>query len=119
MPWTMAAFTVSALSMVGIPPVAGFFSKWYLLLGGIDAGNWFFVATILLSSLLTAVYFFRVLEQVYAAPSRQESAPIKASDPPASMLLPTVILGAGVLVLGLLNTMIVSRILELVVAPLK
>ena len=119
MPWTMAAFTVAALSMVGIPPAAGFFSKWYLLLGGIDRGNWFFVATILLSSLLTAVYFFRVLEQVYAVHSREPSTPVIPSDPPASMLLPTVILGVGVLVLGLLNSVIVSRILEPVAAALK
>ena len=118
MPWTMAAFTVSALSMVGIPPAAGFFSKWYLLLGGIDRGNWVFVATILLSSLLTAVYFFRVLEQVYAGRS-EESAFTNVSDPPASMLFPTIVLGAGVLVLGLLNSIIVSRVLELVVAPLN
>jgi len=118
MPWTMAAFTVAALSMVGIPPAAGFFSKWYLLLGGIDRGNWFFVVTILLSSLLTAVYFFRVLEQVYAGRS-EESAFKNVSDPPASMLFPTIILGAGVLVLGLLNSIIVSRVLELVVAPLN
>ena len=119
MPWTMAAFTVAALSMIGIPPAAGFFSKWYLLLASIDSGNWVFVATILLSSLLTAVYFFRILEQAYAVHARAPSTPMIASDPPASMLLPTVILGAGVLVLGLLNSMIVSRILELVVAPLK
>lgn len=103
--------------MVGIPPAAGFFSKWYLLLGGIDRGNWFFVATILLSSLLAAVYFFRVLEQVYAGRSA-ESAFKNMSDPPASMLFPTVVLGAGVLVLGLLNSMIVSHILDVVVAPL-
>jgi multicomponent Na+:H+ antiporter subunit D len=119
MPWTMAAFTVSALSMIGVPPTAGFFSKWYLLLGGIDAGNWIFVATILFSSLLTAVYFFGVLEQIYAVRSQEENAPMRAADPPASMLFPTVFLGAGVLVLGLLNTVIVTRVLELIVAPLK
>jgi multicomponent Na+:H+ antiporter subunit D len=119
MPWTMAAFTVSALSMVGIPPAAGFFSKWYLLLGGIDAGNWIFVATILFSSLLTAVYFFRVLEQVYAVHSKEESAYKNVSDPPAGMLLPTVVLGAGVLVLGVINGLIVSGVLDLIVAPLQ
>jgi multicomponent Na+:H+ antiporter subunit D len=119
MPWTMAAFTISALSMIGVPPAAGFFSKWYLLLGGIDAGNWVFVATILLSTLLTAVYFFRVLEQVYAGHSEAENVSKDVCDPPASMLLPTVVLGAGVVVLGLLNTLIVTRILEPIVAPLK
>ncbi|HEU4344584.1 MAG TPA: monovalent cation/H+ antiporter subunit D family protein [Candidatus Binatia bacterium] len=119
MPWTMAAFTASALSMVGIPPAAGFFSKWYLLLGGIDAGNWIFVATILFSSLLTAVYFFRVLEQVYAAQTKDGSAYKNVSDPPAGMLLPTVVLGAGVLLLGVTNSLIVSGVLRLIVAPLQ
>lgn len=119
MPWTMAAFTVSALSMIGIPPAAGFFSKWYLLLGSVDAGNWIFVATIVLSSLLTAVYFFRVLEQIYLHDFSEENALTNNSDPPASMLFPTVTLGAGVLVLGLCNSIIVSRVLEVIVVPLK
>jgi len=119
MPWTMAAFTVAALSMVGIPPAAGFFSKWYLLLGSIDAGNWFFVAVILASSLLSAVYFFRVLEQVYASHTHEESAPTKASDPPPSMLLPTLLLGAGLLILGLFNSAIVTHILNIVALPLQ
>jgi multicomponent Na+:H+ antiporter subunit D len=119
MPWTMAAFTISALSMIGVPPAAGFFSKWYLLLGGIEAGNWFFVATILASTLLTAVYFFRVLERVYAGHSGEENVSKEVCDPPASMLIPTLVLGAGVVILGLLNSFIVARVLEPIAAPLK
>jgi NADH:ubiquinone oxidoreductase subunit 5 (subunit L)/multisubunit Na+/H+ antiporter MnhA subunit len=65
------------------------------------------------------VYFFRVLEQVYAGHSEAENVSKDVCDPPASMLLPTVVLGAGVVVLGLLNTLIVTRILEPIVAPLK
>lgn len=119
MPWTMAGFTMAALSMVGIPPAAGFFSKWYLLLGSIDSGNWFFVAVILASSLLTAVYFFRVLEQVYAVHADEESAPMKPSDAPPSMLLPTLLLGVGLLILGLFNSAIVTYILNIVALPLR
>ena len=62
MPITMAAFTVGAISMVGIPPTAGFFSKWYMVQAGIDDGQWAVAVIVLLSSLLTAVYLFRVLE---------------------------------------------------------
>lgn len=118
MPWTMAGFTIAALSMVGIPPAAGFFSKWYLLLASIAADNWVFVVVILSSSLLTAVYFFRLLEQIYARHPTGEHAAMEASDLPASMLLPTVVLGAALLILGLCNSAIVTHILELVATPL-
>jgi multicomponent Na+:H+ antiporter subunit D len=53
MPITMAAFTVTALSVIGIPPTCGFFSKWYLVLGAIDANRWFAAAILLISSLHT------------------------------------------------------------------
>lgn len=65
MPLTMGAFLLGALSMVGIPPTAGFFSKWYLILGAIEKNMWVYVAVIILSSLLNAIYFFRVIEQAY------------------------------------------------------
>jgi multicomponent Na+:H+ antiporter subunit D len=45
MPITMAAFTVTALSVIGIPPTCGFFSKWYLVLGAIDANRWLAMLT--------------------------------------------------------------------------
>ncbi len=117
MPWTMGAFTVAALSMIGIPPTAGFFSKWYLILGGIDKGNWVFVAVILASSLLSAVYFFRIMEKAYTTAPAADSAS-KASELPSEMLLPILVLAAGILLLGLFNAVIVTHVLELVVAPL-
>ncbi len=116
MPWMMGAFTIAAISMIGIPPLAGFFSKWYLVLGSIDAGNWVFVAVILVSSLLNAVYFFRVLDKAYFAAPEGAGKVIAAQDPPLSMLSPMVTLAAGVIVLGLINVTIVSNILRPVVA---
>ena len=119
MPWAMAAFTLSALSMIGVPPAAGFFSKWYLLLGSIERGNWFFVAVILLSSLLTAIYFVRILERAYAGQDHAQLAGHAVCDPPPSMLLPILILGAAVLLLGFVNGAIVSGLLASVAAPLR
>ena len=123
MPWTMAGFSVAALSMVGIPPAAGFFSKWYLVLGSLDAGNWVFVAVILFSSLLTAVYFFRMLEIVYTGVPTDEAGAGEAADsaaePSAQILVPILILAGGVLVLGLGNTVILHWILEPVAAFLR
>ena len=64
MPITMLAFTVGALGMCGLPPACGFISKWFLGLGTLEAGNFLFLAILLISSLLDVVYFFPIL---YAA----------------------------------------------------
>jgi len=136
MPWTMAAFTLAALSMVGLPPLAGFFSKWYLVLGGVDGGQWIFVAVILFSSLLNAVYFFRVLERTYLEqrdePGDPEPGPRavyegggvdtpsrsrKRFEPPLSMLVPTLILAVAILIAGLANGIIVDGVLRRALPP--
>lgn len=109
-PWTMVAFTLAAISMIGLPPLAGFFSKWYLAVGTVQNGDWLFLAVILISSLLNAVYFFRIIEKVYLTKSESGSTPAEA---PASMLIPTLVLGIALLVFGLANAWIVSIILPL------
>ena len=64
MPWTMAAFTVGAISMIGIPPTAGFISKWYILHGAFDSGHILAVVVVVISTLLNAGYFLPI---IYAA----------------------------------------------------
>ncbi len=61
MPWTMGAFTIGALSMIGIPPAAGFLSKWYLLMASYSAGSWFVITIIIISTLLNAAYFLPII----------------------------------------------------------
>lgn len=61
MPWTMAAFTIGALSMIGVPPTAGFVSKWYILAGAFQADNLVAVFTIIASTVLNAAYFLPIL----------------------------------------------------------
>jgi len=68
MPWTLGAFTVGALSMVGVPPLAGFVSKWYLLLGSITAEQYFVVAVIIVSTLLNAAYFVPIIYVAFFRP---------------------------------------------------
>ncbi len=58
MPFTMTAFTIASLSMIGIPPAAGFISKWYLVLGSIEAHQMPIVIVIMASTILNACYFF-------------------------------------------------------------
>lgn len=60
LPWTMGAFFVASLSMIGVPPTAGFISKWYLTLGSVEAGEMAFLAVLLASSVLNAAYFLPV-----------------------------------------------------------
>ncbi len=72
MPWTMAAFTIGALSMIGVPPTAGFVSKWYILGGSLQAGNLVAVFTIIGSTVLNAAYFLPI---VYRAWWRTEESP--------------------------------------------
>ncbi len=57
MPLTMTAFTVGALGMIGVPPIAGFVSKWYLGLGALEAGREWALAVLVVSALLNAAYF--------------------------------------------------------------
>ncbi len=65
MPLTMAALVVGALAMIGVPPTCGFFSKFYLIRGAIGSGDWEFVAALLVSSLVNAILFFRILENAF------------------------------------------------------
>jgi multicomponent Na+:H+ antiporter subunit D len=117
-PWTMASFTVAAISMVGLPPLAGFFSKWYLVLGTIDNSNWIFLAVIIVSSLLNAVYFFRILEKVYMKNPDAEQQPdtekeIVYDDVSPSMMSPMAILAVGLIVIGFANAAIVGFLLDI------
>ena len=65
MPWTMAAFAIAALSMIGLPPAAGFISKWYMLSGAMASQHWLAVAVIVLSTLLNAGYFLPIVYRAF------------------------------------------------------
>jgi len=77
MPWTMGAFTVGAISMIGVPPAAGFLSKWYMLLGAFGTEQFIAVAVIILSTLLNAAYFVPI---IYRAFFKVEDPSYKAQD---------------------------------------
>jgi multicomponent Na+:H+ antiporter subunit D len=124
MPFTAGAFVLAGLSVIGIPPLCGFFSKWYLILGAIDGGQWLFVAVLLASSLLSAVLFFRVIDNAYFDHSHaheedleQESvfAPpeqTKIDEAPLSMLVPTLVAALGCAVLGVSSMKIIGTLIQ-------
>ncbi|MBX5083182.1 monovalent cation/H+ antiporter subunit D family protein [Rhizobium lentis] len=73
LPWTMGAFFIASLSMIGVPPTAGFVSKWYLAEGAVAAGETAFLVVLLVSSVLNAAYFLPVSYAAFFQAERQES----------------------------------------------
>ena len=94
MPWTMAAFVVGGLSLIGVPLTVGFISKWYLVSAALESGMWPIAVLVVASSLLAVIYIWRVVEAAYL-----EDAPegVTASEAPAAMLIPTwILIGANI-----------------------
>ena len=115
MPVTMACFVAGALSIIGVPPTCGFFSKWYLISGGLQAGQYGFVAALLFSSLVNVILFFRVIEISYYGDfdsHGHDSSPITVMEAPISMLASLLIVSLGLIVIGLYTGSIVNHIID-------
>ena len=98
MPFTMGAFTIGALSMIAVPPIGGFISKWYLALGAIEAYMIPILVVIITSTLLNAAYFLPI---IYAAFYKQPPAgePQGMHEAPALMVVPLVLTAIGAMAL--------------------
>jgi multicomponent Na+:H+ antiporter subunit D len=93
MPWTMTAFTIGALSMIGVPPTAGFVSKWYILAGAFQADNYVALFTIITSTALNAAYFLPIV--YWAWFSEEDTAPAKPhGEAPVAIVLALTITAA-------------------------
>ena len=115
---TISTITVllASLSMIGLPPTCGFFSKWYLMLGAYTGAQYFYIAVLVISSLLNAIYFFRIIEQMFI----QREASLTEVHPhqgklglPLSMVLPILVGGIMILVLGFYSVDIVTDVIKL------
>ncbi len=122
MPITAFIFTVGALAVIGVPPTCGFFSKWYLLLGGIKAHHWGFVAALLLSTLIHVALFFRVFDKGLYTHATKKIADLKESEndsrtgeAPLSMLLPAFVLAVLIVLVGIFNQVIVNKVIAFAV----
>jgi multicomponent Na+:H+ antiporter subunit D len=71
MPWTMTAFAVGGLSMVGVPPTAGFVSKWYMIAGAFQNDNYFVLAVLVVATGLNAAYFLPIIFRAFFAAEDQ------------------------------------------------
>ena len=92
MPWTFAAFGIGSLSMIGLPPAAGFVSKWYIVSGALAADAWLALAVIVASTLLNAGYFLPIVYRAFFAPAREADA--EHGEAPWTMVLALVFTAA-------------------------
>jgi len=83
MPWTFAAFGIGALSMIGLPPAAGFVSKWFMVAGALQAQHWVALGVIVASTLLNAGYFLPIVYRAFFIESQGEAH----GEAPLSMVL--------------------------------
>ena len=114
MPVTFACFTVSALALTGIPPFAGFISKWNLLTAAADAGTalaYIGAGAILTSALLTAIYMFTTVRRMYfPEQGAEDTALSEVHEAGWMMWVPMAILAVSTLVTGLFGGKIIDAL---------
>ena len=86
MPYTMAAFLIAGLALIGVPSTSGFISKWYLLQALMHKDYWLIFAIVIISSILSIVYVWRVIEVAYFSERSNRLPDVKEA--PISMLIP-------------------------------
>lgn len=113
-PWLAGALVVVALGMVGLPPTGGFFGKWYIILGALEANNYIAVAAVILSTLLTLAYFVKLFEGMFRRTTASDMLP---SETPLSLKFTVGMTSAAVMLLGLLSDPIVQLLLNQALPP--
>lgn len=99
MPITMAAFTVASLSMVGIPFMGGFITKYGLAISSLETGRGLFMALVVLSGLLNAAYYFPIIRLAYFAREKSQ-AKVRIDRVPITTIFSVGILALGIIYLG-------------------
>lgn len=100
MPWASSAFTVGAFGMIGLPPTAGFVTKWLLGLGALESAHPWVLGVLIVSSLLNAAYFLPVVYRMwFAAPDTEPDEVVRLREP-GTLLVPTLVTAATTLLVG-------------------
>lgn len=123
MPLTMTGFFIGGFSIIGLPPTCGFFSKWYLITGGMVSERWEYVITLMLSTMVMVVLFFRLIERMHLAVDESgrnlgdghgdlglSKDRKRFDEAPPSMLIPLLIAASVVLLVGIYNQDLVDQI---------
>jgi len=99
MPFTYGAFFIGALSIIGLPPLGGSWSKWLLVLGAADTGQWIMIGVLMLSSLLNVYYLLSIVGRGFFLPAADQPADAKIAESPTLVWLPPALTAAGCVVL--------------------
>lgn len=108
MPWTMAAFTIAGLSIIGVPLTAGFVSKWYLVTAALEQQHWIIAFLVLIGSLLAVVYVGRILEAAYFKKPSELTEGKDIKEAPLLMLIPMWVLVLANIYFGIETSVSVS-----------
>jgi len=95
MPVTMTAFFIGSLSVIGLPPGGGFISKWYLVLGTLQADNWPMLVVLLGSSLLNAAYFLPIVYRAFFCTPEENMFDNRVEEAPIWCVVPLVLTSLG------------------------
>ena len=101
MPWTMTAFAIGALSMIGVPPTAGFLGKWFMLSGAMETGKWVAVGVIFASTLLNAAYFLPIIYSAFFRSPDESEAASHHGEAPLPIVIALTLTAAGTVALFL------------------
>jgi|AntRauTorcE11898_2_1112593.scaffolds.fasta_scaffold00251_27 multicomponent Na+:H+ antiporter subunit D len=93
MPWTLTAFALAGVSLIGLPPTAGFISKWYLISAAVESGNIWLVALIVITSMMALIYIWRVVETAWFQQPAEDAAAV--TEAPLRLLIPVWVLVAA------------------------
>ncbi|MCF6316722.1 MAG: monovalent cation/H+ antiporter subunit D family protein [Marinosulfonomonas sp.] len=99
MPITYGAFLIGALSIIGLPPLGGSWSKWLLIVGAADAGQQVMIAVLMLSSLLNVAYLLSIVGRGFFWPAETNAEPVKIAESPVLVWLPPALTAFGCLLL--------------------
>jgi len=114
-PWLTGSLVVIALGMVGLPPTGGFFGKWNIILGALEAGNYVSVAAVVLSTLLTLAYFVKLFEGIFRQTSTRLD--VQFGEIPLSFKMTLGVTSAAIMLLGLFSSPIVQLLLNHALPP--
>ena len=114
-PWLTGSLIVVGLGMIGLPPTGGFFGKWNIILGALEADNYVSVAAVLLSTLLTLAYFVKLFEGIFRQTSTRLD--LQFGEFPLSFKMTLGVTSAAIMLLGLFSSPIVQLLLNHALPP--